>query len=898
MTDEINLAAKLAVKPSHGSGRSARDRDDLLMRGLLERDRELEELRAWVAEVMAGHGRLVLVAGEAGVGKTSLVEAFCAGDDRLRRVARGACDAMLTPRPLGPLFDLARGFGEEIADLLEEGAPRERLLSALLDELGRQRPTALVIEDVHWADEATLDLVRFLARRVGATGAMVLVTHRTDEVGAGGRLQRLLGDIASFPDVRRLRLAPLSLAGVAQVAGVSGHAAEHLFALTGGNPFFVTEASAGDGEEIPPTVRDAVLARVDRLSAEAREWLEAAAIFPGRGEEWLVEATCGRDLSGLDACTQAGFLARAAGVLTFRHELARVAVEMATPAGRSRELNGRALTALLGRAQTRAEHARLAHHAEAAGDAAAVLEHAPAAARAAASLRGHHEAAAQWARALRVSGSLPPEELALMYEASSFECHIIDEVGEAIAARERALALWREVDEGRRVGDNLRCLSRLSWVSGDRTLAERYAEQAIDELERFPPGRELAMAYSNRSGLAMLAGEDFEAIAWGERAIELAQRMDDEETLAHALNNVGTAQLNAGFESEGRAALEQSLELAFARDAEEDVARALINLGADAGASKNPGLARDYLERGLSYCVEHDLYSSELYILGWLARAYLELGDWSEAADAALEVLGRARAPTVTRITALAVLAQVRARRGDPDVHGPLEEAQALAARTEELQRIAPVACARAEAAWLAGDPGLVADVTDAALELAIRRRARWTMGELSCWRRRAGIHDDPPQEAAEPYMLELAGDWASAAEAWARIGCPYERALALASSEDKQALHSALTELERLGARAVAAVVQRRLRRQGVRGLPRGARASTLANSAGLTARELEVLTLLAAGLRNSEIAERLIVAEKTVDHHVSAILRKLSVRNRGEASAEALRRGLVTPV
>jgi DNA-binding CsgD family transcriptional regulator len=207
------------------------------------------------------------------------------------------------------------------------------------------------------------------------------------------------------------------------------------------------------------------------------------------------------------------------------------------------------------------------------------------------------------------------------------------------------------------------------------------------------------------------------------------------------------------------------------------------------------------------------------------------------------------------------------------------------------------VACVRAEAAWLDGDAGLVAEITDPALELALRRRARWTIGELLCWRRRAGIEDDPPVDAADPYLLELSGDWARAAEAWERIGCPYERALALASSEDEPALQTALAELERLGAKPVAAILQRRLRRKGVRGLSRGARPTTLANSAGLTAREVEVLGLLAGGLRNAEIAERLFVAEKAVDHHVSAILRKLGVRNRGEASAEGVRRGLIAP-
>lgn len=866
------------------------------MAGLRERDRELEQLGGWLGEAAGGRGRLVLVGGEAGVGKTSLIETFCTSDGRVRRVARGACDAMLTPRPLGPLFDLARGLEGELGELLETGGPRERLFGSVLDELAGARLTVLVIEDVHWADESTFDLLRFLARRVGDTRALVLVTHRTDEVGAGGPMRRLLGDIASFADVRRLRLAPLSPAGVADVAGVTGREAQQLFELTGGNPFFVTEVVAGGGELVPATVRDAVLARVDRLSHAAREWLAAAAIFPGKVEVWLLEATCARDLSELDECIDAGLIVRDASALRFRHELARVAVEMSILVGRARELHGRALQALRNRPETSAEHARLAHHAEAAGDFEAVLEHAPTAARAAARLRAHREAAAQWARALRAAGSLPAQQLAPIYEARSYECHLTDQLEEALSARERALELWRELDDPRRVGDNLRWLSTLWWFAGDRTLAQRYAGEAVDQLEGLEPGRELAMAYSNRSAGAMLAGEDADAIAWGERAIELARRLGDDETLAHALNNVGTAQLNSGLESEGRATLERSLDLALALGAEDHVARAFTNLGADAAVSRNPRLAKGYLDRGLQYCIEHDLDGSELYMLGWLARTNLELGHWTVAADAALEVLQRTAATPVTRITALLVLAQVRARRGDPDVTEPLEDAQALAAPTGELQRIGPVACARAEVAWLGGRPQLVAEATGVALELAVRRRARWMIGELSCWRQRAGIEDGAPSDAAEPFALELAGDWAGAGEAWERIGCPYERALALASADDNVALQSAMAELQQLGAAPAVAIVQRKLRQRGVRRFRRGARASTLANSAGLTARELEVLALLAQGLPNAEIAKRLIVSDRTVHHHVSAILRKLGVRNRGEASAEATRRGLTS--
>jgi DNA-binding CsgD family transcriptional regulator len=227
-----------------------------------------------------------------------------------------------------------------------------------------------------------------------------------------------------------------------------------------------------------------------------------------------------------------------------------------------------------------------------------------------------------------------------------------------------------------------------------------------------------------------------------------------------------------------------------------------------------------------------------------------------------------------------------------------LDEALALAERGEELQASEPVAVARAEAAWLEGDRDGVDAATAHALALATRRRATWVASELASWRRRAGIVDQLSHgETTGPYALEIAGDWPAAAARWQELGFSYEAALALAESEDEESVREAIDEFVRLGARPAAAIAARRLRKRGVRGIPRGPRPATRENPAGLTTRELEVLTLLAEGLRNTEIAARLVVSQKTVDHHVSAILRKLDVRTRGEASAQAARLGLITP-
>jgi DNA-binding CsgD family transcriptional regulator len=279
--------------------------------------------------------------------------------------------------------------------------------------------------------------------------------------------------------------------------------------------------------------------------------------------------------------------------------------------------------------------------------------------------------------------------------------------------------------------------------------------------------------------------------------------------------------------------------------------------------------------------------------LAYGARCALDQGRWSDASDLAQQLLRDTRTH-LPRISAMAALALIRARRGDPECWPLLDEALALAEPAGELQHIAPVAAARAEVAWLEGRPAAVEGATASALDLAVRYRASWVIGELACWRWRAGVGTSV-DGAAEPYVLEMSGHWEAAAQQWERRGCPYEAALARAGADDESVVREALSALQRLGAQATARVVARRLRELGAHDLPRGPRANTVSNNAHLTARELEVLELMIQGLRNADIAARLYVSSKTVEHHVSAILAKLDARSRAEAVHVAYQRGLV---
>ena len=865
--------------------------------GLMERGGLLEALEASWADAVKGRGRLVLVAGEAGIGKTALVREFCTRQPPKQRVLWGACDGLRTPRPFAPFVDIAAAVSDGFAETIARGERPARCFAALIDELAATTPTILVIEDLHWADEATLDVMTMLGRRAEMVAALVIATYRDDELGTDHPLRSVLGELRIGHGVRRLALSPLSLEAVEALAAAAGAAAGDLYRVTGGNPFFVTEVLATAGERVPPTVRDAVLARAGRLSGPARRLLEATAVVPGRIDLWLLEAVAPALVEQLEECVTSGMLVAGRADVGFRHELARVAVEESIPPDRRVALHRAVLAALEVRQGERPDYARLANHAEAAGDPGAALRWAPQAAEEAARGGAHREAAAQYARALRFAGGLALARRAELLKRRVGECWMTDQFAAAIEAQEEALECRRRLGDQLGEGDALRTLSRLMFFVARVREGEALALEAVQLLERLPPGHELAMALGNISQRRMVV-EDLEAaIAAGCRALDLARRLDDTEATVYALSNIGAAELHAGLE-EGLAKLEEALALALEHDLEDYAGRAYFSIVWCAAIQRRFDLADAYLRPGLEYCRERGLDTWRLYLLGARARTELQRGRWDQAAESAMLVLRDPRSAPAPRGMALTALGLVRARRGDPEAAAPLSEEQLLAWPTEELLRFAPVAAARGEAAWLAGEPAAVGRETDAALSLALRRQAPWVVGELASWRWRAGLRDRlGPGAAAKPYALSLAGEPAQAAKAWRELGCPYEAAMALADADAEDLLRRAYDELQALGARPAAAIVARKLRERGVRGVPRGPRPRTRANPAGLTARELEVLSLVAKGLRNTAIATQLVVSEKTVDHHVSAILRKLDVSTRGEAAVEAARLGLAGP-
>jgi DNA-binding CsgD family transcriptional regulator/tetratricopeptide (TPR) repeat protein len=859
---------------------------------LLERGPVLLELSRFLAEADKGHGRMVFVGGEAGIGKSWLVRRFAELIRERTPTLIGSCDPLSTPRPLGPLLDIADRLDDEI----DFSRTKDQIFRDFLASLSSSTTTVIAFEDVHWADEATLDLLRFVARRIDDRRLLLIATFRSDEVGDLHPLRQVLGDLATVQSVRRVPLKPLSIVSVQTMAEGSGVDVGELYRQTGGNPFYVSEVLASRNELIPLTVRDAVMARVARLSAPARKALETLSVTGFRSEPWLLNAVGGAASDAIGECLESGIILAddEDGTFTFRHEIARMAVLDSVRPDRRIELHRVILDALRSRPETQADAARLAHHADEAGDADAVLVYAPEAARRASQLSAHRDAIAQYERALRFAQRLSGDARAEILEGYAHECAAADRYDEAIALSRQVAEHWEKAgnhfNEARVLGFLSGCL-----VSNGRPFdAQPLCERSIQLLEQFPRGAELAEAYVRRARIHIVQRDAAEAEEWSKRALALAEEIDDTRSRVLALHRLG-ASMFLGNDSRAESTMRKALFLALHSRLPVEASGVYVGLTLSWMERYDLDRAEPYLVESISLADEHQLGGFLTPTLGWYSSLLMYRGRWDEVEAPAYSVLNREHVSIVGRILALTALGRLYSRKGDSRARKTLDEALALAEPTEIVTYASPVRAARAESAWLEGDIERAGDEAEAGLQLALSKRHPWFAGELLFWLHAAGKDVQVPEWIAAPFAMQISGDWKGAAAQWKKGGFPFEKANALVHVDDEPAQREGLAELERLGAEPASKRARRHLRELGVRGIPRGPHESTRANAAGLTRREIEIARLISEGLRNNEMAERLFVSPKTVDHHVSSVLSKLGVKARAQVRGEAERRGLL---
>jgi len=845
---------------------------------LMERDRELDRMVA--AYDRAGHGRgcVLLVSGDAGLGKTRLVNEFLDRVAGRARLFQGACDDLLTPRTLGPFRDIVRFADDPLGAIAPDD--RDGLLDALLDVMSdTDRPTVLCVEDIHWADQATVDVLCVLARRMDRLPAVLLLTQR-DTHTPGDPVLRVSSAVPPEA-IERIELSALSDAAVGILAGDAGRAAEPVVRLVGGNPFFLGEILAAPPDRLPSSVVQAVHARLGELAAPSRAAVELLSLIPTGTEHWL-SAELLPDPSVLEPAERTGLLVHTPRSVQFRHELARRAIAADIPPTRTVVLHQRILAALV---RTWADPSRLVHHAVGARDAAATARYARVAAQAAARAHSHRETASFAELALDQHQSRSRADTAALHRIATTAYYAMNDFGSASRHADRAVAMWDERTAPAELAEALLLAARLSTLRGQPRDSMAAAMRALQLVQPLGPSRTLALAMATIGSQFVMRDHLPDGLDWCGRALALAEQIGAEDVVCYALVYLGFARSQLGDHA-GLLDQQRAVDLATRLGHGDYLTVASHNLAVTHLRACRTDDAVPLLEVAAGIAEEYRLDTARYRIEAQRAYCLLVQGSWSQAESMLRALLARPGDPGANAVNPLAFLGRLLARRGDPEAADLINRAWRQATQCGEGQKMAVAGSARLEWLWLTDDMPGVVEFGAECLDLAVRTHHHLLHAEALRQLRRAGRPVVPFGGCPAPYAAGIAGHSAEAAARWHRAGNPYEEALELSECADRESLTRGLDMLDRLGADAAAATQRRGLRRRGVRGIPRGRSASTRRNTALLTQRQTEVLDLLLEGRTNGEIAEQLVLSQRTVDNHVGAILRAFGVSSRRDVA------------
>lgn len=863
---------------------------------LIEREEFLTLLHTKFRDVSEDGGHCILLAGEAGIGKTSLVKAFCRDVKNNHKIYEGTCDALFTPRPLGPLYDIAFQIGNDFRIEPGDVSDRAGIFAKFFYEFANQKKACVIVfEDIHWADEATLDFVKFLVRRISGLPCFFILTYRDNEITPQHPLRNVLGQLPSN-SFSHVQLTALSKEAVKQMAAEKGYNGEDVYAIAGGNPFYTTEILADYSFGIPESIKDSVLSVYNRTEEKTKQIWELLSVIPAGFKINYLEKFEPLYTAALENCLKSQIIIVKNKNIFFKHELFRRTIETSLSPLRRILLNKKILDLLLDSFEQNGEVERIIHHAKNSNENGLVVHYAPLAAKQASLAGAHIETAKLYLSAIEYYQGDDKDLLLGFYESYAYECYLTNQIKEAIIYTGKSLEIWKEKNDIEKVGICLRFLSRLWWNNDNPKKAEDFAKQAIEVLDKQPFLRAKAMAYSNMSQLKMFYDLPDECIFWGEKAIDIAKASGDNEILSFSLNNVGAIQIRIPSSShKGLELLQQSLEIALRYSYQEHAARAYTNLGYNGIIIKDYVFAQKSLEAGLLYCEENDLDLWRIYLLTIKAKLDLETGHWNDVIQMSESIIKIEKTPKIIKIFALTMMATVKMRRGEKeDLISLLEEAKEMAFESMEPQRVIRALAACLEYEWITGQRFIANEAIDSAVTMVKHMGNIYDNSELVYWLLKAREQKVALLNMYQGYQVNNTANARRAAVSWGKSNNLYQQALCLFEGDDDDK-RKAIGIIHSVGASAVYEKMKMEMRSAGIKNIPRGIRKSTKTNAAFLTLRELDVLQLLKGGMQNKEIASKLFISAKTVDHHISSIFFKLDVNSRVKAVNEAVRMNII---